>query len=255
MPTVATILAQSAICQYLAIGEHYKKLALKGGAIVSIERVGRLIYICRKTLEFIYSKDPNDANLIPTANYLYWLCGKYNSAAAAIISGGGTGAIINPSTGTQSTVQGYYLEFTVGDVGAPIVDGQSSFIIPLSGFIENSIHSDIGGAELPQYRIDQMSANPDYSNPAQVTINFNAPVSNGMFFQFRGLRLQAVATPAPSESSFEVATYAAMLLMATGPYKLDFLVIDDENKGQQNTMYTYWPGQGIREWIAAVEDL
>lgn len=254
MPTVATILAQSAICQYLATAEYYRKMALKGGAIVSIERVGRLIYIVRKTLNYIYSKNPNDPNLIPTANYLYWLCGSYNAKAANIISGGGGGTIINPSTGTASAVIGYYLEFTVGQPGAPILDGESSFIIPLAGFIENSVAGDIGGAELPQFKDDQYRFTPDYSNPAQLTITFNSPVSNGMFFQFRGLRLQPVATPSAntSETFIVVNTYADYLLQCTGLYYKRFLVLADEEHGGGRTVQEYWPDYSL-QWNATIE--
>lgn len=252
MPTVQTILAQAPICQYLAIAEYYRKMALKGGAIVSIERVGRLIYIVRKTLGFIYGKNPSDPNLVPTANYLYWLCGKYSAKAAEIINGGGTGEIINPSTGTASTILAYKLQFRVGDPGSPMVDGDTVLTIPITGAIQNSFYAILQGPNLPENFNDQISYSVDEtSNPAQVTFTFNSPVVNGQWYIVRGLRLQAVASPATSETYFEVPTYAAMLALATGPSFLSFLVINDENKGLTNTRYEWWPGEGIKEWLAA----
>lgn len=252
MPTTATILANAAIGQYLATTEYYSKLGLKGGSIVPLERVQRLIYICRKAIDFIFQKNPSDPTLIPTGNYLYWLVGKFNAIAANIISGGGTGTIINPATGTESTIKGYYIEFTVGDVGAPILDGETSFIIPLPGFIENTVAGDIGGAELPMQRLDQMAFNVDYSNPAQITITFNAPVSNGQFYQFRGLRLQPVASPEAQETFFIVNTYADYLVAATGRYYKRFLVLADEQHGGGRTVQEYWPETSL-QWSASVE--
>lgn len=253
MPTVATILAQAAICQYLASNEYYKKLALKGGAIVSIKRTSRLIYIFRKTLDYIYTYNPTDPALIPTSNYLYWLCGKYNAQAAEIISGGGSGIIVNPSTGTASTIVAYYLQFVVGEVGSPMNPGDTVLVIPLSGFIENSVDVELDGVDLPINRNDRISFTVDYSNPAQVTITFNQGVSNGQLYEVRGWRLQPVASPAPQETFFTVATYADMIVAATGPYYKKFLVQVDEDKGQDETTYEYWPDQGIF-WIAATED-
>ena len=254
MPNTSTILAYAAISQFLASNEYAKKLALKGGSNAPLKRLSRLIYITRKAVDFNYQRSNTDPTLVSTGNYLYWLCGKYNAIAANLISGGGSGTIVNPSTGTQSTVQAYYTEFTVGQVGAPILDGESSFIIPLAGFIENSIAGDIGGQELPMFRTDQYSFNVDYSNPAQVTITFNAPVSNTMFFQFRGLRLQPIVTPSDntSETFIIVNTYADYLLQATGLYYKRFLVLADEEHGGGRTIQEYWPETSL-QWNASVE--
>lgn len=257
MPTTATIIAQASIGQYLSSNEYAKKLALKGGSVVPLDRVSRLIYICRKAIDFVYQKNPTNATLISTGNYLYWLVGKYNNLAANIISGGGTGQIINPSTGTASTVLSYFLQFVVGEPGAPMVDGQTSLVISATGFIENSVDVALDGVDLPVNRTDRWSFTVDYSNPVQITITFNQGlqgVINGQLYEIRGLRLQAVAQPSASETYLEVATYAQMLLLATGNYFLSFLVINDEVKGQTYTRYEYWPDNGIKEWIAAVEE-
>lgn len=249
---VNTIIDIAKICQYLATVDIQSRKFATNQAID--KRLPTLIYLTRKDVEWMYGWNPAEPTLVGTANRLLSLCFPYVNKALQIMNGGGSGTIVNPTTGTESAVVGYYTEFTVGQVGAPILDGQSSFVIALPGFVENSIAGDIGGAELPMFRNDQYSFTVNYSNPAQVTINFNAPVSNGMFFQFRGLRLQPVVTPSAntSETFIIVDTYADYVLQSTGPYFKRFLVLADEVHGGGRTIQEYWPNTSL-QWNAAVE--
>lgn len=246
---VDTIIKVAKISQYLASKDARSSKFYKNQPIDP--RLHRLLYMERKALEWLYNTSPSDPTINGVANYVFSLCAPYYIEALTILGEGQSGNIVNPATGTVSAIVGYYIEFTVGQPGAPILDGESSFIIPLQGFVENSVSGDLNGSELSQYRNDQYSFTPDYSNPAQLTISFNEPVYDGAFFQFRGLRLQPIASPTASETYIEVPTYAAMLALATGPSFLSFLVINDENKGLTNTRYEWWPGEGIKEWLAA----
>lgn len=251
MPNTATILSYAQIAQYLSANQYAKREMLQGGSNSPLKRLSRLIYIVRRAVDFVYQKSNSEPTLIPTGNYLYWICGIYNAQAANIISGGGTGEIVNPASGTASTVLAYFLQFVVGEPGAPMVDGQTTLVISLTGFIENSVDIALDGTDLPLNRNDRISFTVDYSNPVQITITFNQGVSNGQLYEIRGLRLQAVVPPTASETYLEVDTYAQMVALATGPYSRTILVRNDEDKGQSNTMYIWWPETGIIEWIAA----
>lgn len=256
MPNAATILAYAAISQYLSSNEYAKKLALKGGSNAPLKRLSRLIYITRKAVDFDYQRDSTDPTLVSTGNYLYWLCGKFNAIAANLINGGGSGTIVNPATGTSSTIVAYNLQFVVGEVGSPMTNGETSLIIALDGFIENSIDVALDGIDLPQNRNDRISFTVDYSNPSQVTITWNQGVIDGQLYEIKGLRLQAVVPPAPSETFFTVEAYSDMRALATGLYYREFLVLNDENKGLERTSYQFWPGTPDRiEWIAATNEV
>lgn len=98
---ISTILELASICQYLA---EYDELL---GDTLN-ENLSQEIYQCRKNLEWMYAKDPNDTNLVLVGDYLYALCGKYIPKAQIILGYGGGGVIVNPSN-PISTIQ-----FTVG---------------------------------------------------------------------------------------------------------------------------------------------
>lgn len=49
-------------------------------------------------------------------------------------------------------------------------------------------------------------------------------------------------------------TYAEMIIEATGAYYKRFLVLTDENKSAERTLYDYWPTIGIL-WVAAVDEI
>jgi hypothetical protein len=51
-----------------------------------------------------------------------------------------------------------------------------------------------------------------------------------------------------------VDTYADMITNATGTAYKRFLVLNDENKGLQKTVYEYWPTKCIN-WIAVTEEV
>lgn len=251
LPTTAEVLNISSVCQFLAHDDEKKQLLRRGFFLR--QGLWRMIYAVREGIQWLFDTYPSDTTLPQKTTYLYWLCTPYIAQAESIIDGGGSGTIVNPSTGTASTVTAYELQFTVGDVGAPMNAGDTVLVLNYTDFITNSVKAFLDGTRTPQNLMTQISCNIVY-NPTNVTITWNQGVQNGQTYIIDGLRLQPVVQPAASETFFEVATYAQMQALAGGSYYRAFLVLNDENKGQTNTRYEYWPDSGIKEWIAAVEE-
>lgn len=53
-----------------------------------------------------------------------------------------------------------------------------------------------------------------------------------------------------------VASYSAMIALATGTKPIDFLVLNDENKSQQNTTYQFYPDptSPVLMWVASIKE-
>lgn len=53
-----------------------------------------------------------------------------------------------------------------------------------------------------------------------------------------------------------VLTYAQMIPLAVGIYPIDFLVLNDENKGQENTTYNFYPSTTTPTlmWFASIKE-
>ena len=54
-------------------------------------------------------------------------------------------------------------------------------------------------------------------------------------------------------NSITIPTYSAMLALPTVNYTINVKVLNDENKGIENTIYHIYP-DGVRMWIASVQD-
>ena len=54
-------------------------------------------------------------------------------------------------------------------------------------------------------------------------------------------------------NSITIPTYSAMLALPTVNYTINVKVLNDENKGIENTIYHIYP-DGVRMWIAATKD-
>jgi hypothetical protein len=69
------------------------------GAMVS-PLTPKVLYVTRKSIEYIYDLDPTDENLSRTTNYLYSLCRGYNLKAQGLLSqiGGGSVSSVSPAT-------------------------------------------------------------------------------------------------------------------------------------------------------------
>lgn len=76
-----------------------------------------------------------DASLRTTANYLYWLCNKFQLEAQNIINGAGGGSVVPSGGGSSVTLNP--LQFIVAASGTTMVDGESS--VTLTDFISYNI--------------------------------------------------------------------------------------------------------------------
>lgn len=84
-----------------------------------------MVAIVTDALKWYYEDiNPTNPTLQGTANYLYWLCGKYQLAARNL-SAGGTVTPIPPSTVMPQPV-----EFVVDSSTSPIIAGGTSLVIP-----------------------------------------------------------------------------------------------------------------------------
>lgn len=183
---IATIINIAEISQFLASDDVSKTYIFKGGP-PPVQRLPRLIYIVRRSVEWLYNIDPTNTTLPLIANYLLWLCGKYINQALTILGLGGSGSIINPSGGAATSLTGEFLQFKVGDVGSPMTAGETELTITANNPIANTVSVVLDGIELPQDDNTQVSYTVVYSTTS-VVITFNQAVSNGQLYQVRFLR-------------------------------------------------------------------
>lgn len=198
---IATIISYGKVCSYLAANDFSLQKLLKGRFFNT--NLPQKLNVATDLVEWAYNKNPNDESLVPTANYLYQLCGKYIAEAQLIISGAGTGSIVNPSTGVVSTIVAVYLEFVVGVTASPVlvngisvtlpVNGAASFVLPLANVLDASIGVAKDTVPLPTELTDRYSFSPVYT-PSSVTININNGnlFTNGDLFVITGLQYVSI---------------------------------------------------------------
>lgn len=171
---IVTYLNIARICQYLAADGNSRKLLLQGGG--NRPSQSALLFVTRESVQWQYDIDPNASHLPKMANYMYSLCNPYVHNAQAIIDSGSTGSIVNPSTGNNVTIATPFIQFRIGDVGAPMVAGETSLTLNYAGVVNPSVEITLDGVEIP-YGSDP--ANFEYT----VTYNANNVVivfSNGV---------------------------------------------------------------------------
>jgi len=123
--TVAQQIQYAEISQYLAIQDialgnlFGKKLDM---------RLPVTLYNERKAVEWMYSLNASDSNLIANGNYLYSLCGKYGLRAQQISGGNGTIAPTSP------TLLPLILDFEVTSTSI-ITTGESSKVLSAYRYI------------------------------------------------------------------------------------------------------------------------
>lgn len=184
---VSTYLTYAKISQYLAANEYSKNLVFKGGSFAPTAKLSRLIYITRKAVQYIFDGDPTDDTLNATAKYLYKLCGKYIAQAQVILGQGGSGIIINPTTGTATSLTGVFVQFRVGDPGSLMTAGETILTLTYDDPIAGTVSVDLDGVELPQDDSLQISYIVAY-NLTSVVITFNQGVITNQLYQVRFLR-------------------------------------------------------------------
>lgn len=240
------------ISQYLAQVDVEKNKYFRGRSLDA--RLPRLLYMERKGIEYIFAKDPTNATLPSTANYLYALCGKYGLQAQNII-GQVEGFVVNPTTGTVSTLEAIHEEWTIG-INAPISAGATEYILNYSGILPNSVSVELVESNLPEDQTDQFSYDISY-NADYATITFmnddgsgNAGVIEGMLFIIRGLRFVNAAGSASGGVSsttdfyqaLTVATYADAVAAAHGAQKRIITILADEQDGTGTESKYFYEG-------------
>jgi hypothetical protein len=114
---IPSIVSLAKIVQYISSYDVTLDTALNGGSLNST--LPREIYQTRKNVEWMYSQNPSDSNLVFVGDYLYALCGKYISKAKTILGSQG-GIPINPSISTNTYAFSQLILTVDGASGSPV---------------------------------------------------------------------------------------------------------------------------------------
>lgn len=185
VPT-STYISYGKISQYLATDDAAKNMLFKGKELSP--NLSVLIQIARKAIEWKNGIDSTDETINDTSLYLYDLCGKYLREAKRILNAGGTGEIINPSTGNLVTIATPFEQFRVGDPGALMTAGETTLTLNYAGVVNPSIEITLDGTEVPYGVNTQISYTATY-NPTNVQIVFNQAVKNTQLYMIHMIQL------------------------------------------------------------------
>lgn len=184
---ITTYLNIARICQYLATDGNSKKLLFQGGG--NRPNQAAILLIVRESVQWQYDID-SGANILPKmANYMYSLCNPYVHAAQNIIDSGSTGNIVNPSTGNNVTIATPFVQFRVGDVGAPMIAGQTSLTLNYAGVVNPSVEITLDGTELPYgSNVSQQEYTVTY-NANNIVIVFSNGVTTNQLYMIHMVQL------------------------------------------------------------------
>ena len=148
------------------------------------------IYMAYQALNDLYTQDPNNTNVTFLSNYVFTLCGGYYFEAENIISVGGGGTLVNPSTGMYSSILAFDIQFTVGV--SEMTAGQTTYVVSYPYIMNGSISVELPQANLPQNVSSQFSYSVVYTT-TYATITFlngtpNIGVQDGMLILIKGFR-------------------------------------------------------------------
>lgn len=144
---ISDILAIARISQYIAQND-IDKGDLFGARVSPL--TPKVLYVTRKSIEYIYDLDPSNDDLRLTANYLYSLCRGYNLKARGILDSGGGGSIspVNPETAPspiQFNVSGSTL-LSTGATSATVSSFQGYNLLLVRGGVPQTTVNEGGGA-------------------------------------------------------------------------------------------------------------
>jgi hypothetical protein len=153
---INNILVWAKISQYLGRYYNSRQRLLQGREVDPYYPL--IIRMQRRELEFMNTFNPSQESIDATANYVYSLT-KYIGEAKVIAGQGGSGTVVNPSTGAAATIQDISLEFELGVTASPVVvngvnvtlpsHGDDSFVLPLSDIMRGSLLLTAGGVPQP----------------------------------------------------------------------------------------------------------
>lgn len=184
---IPTWLTYGEIAQYLCGNDRARKLLFNGGTFAPSAKLYRLIYIVRKSVEWNYNRDSTDETLNATGTYFYKLISGFVGRALVILGQGGSGAIVNPTTATATSLTGVFVQFKVGDPGSLMNAGDTVLTLTYADPIGGTVSVDLDGVELPQNDSTMISYTVIYST-TNVVITFNSPVATLQLYQIRFLR-------------------------------------------------------------------
>ncbi len=182
MPTPTTTISLAEICEYLYTVNGLKQSIFFNGQVDPRRNIQ--LYMERKALE--YGNEQSLDGLQGASNYVYSLLGAELQKANEILqSGSGGGIIVNPSTGV-STLIFYEDDFTIGNVDAPLLEGETSFTINIGSgriFSTASMILTLDQSVLPKSDPDRLSYTPIYDSvTGLITITFNQAVVNSQLY-------------------------------------------------------------------------
>lgn len=182
MATPSTTISLAKICEYLYTANGLKQSLFFNGQIDPRRNIQ--LYMERKAVE--YGNSQNLDGIQGVSNYVYTLLGAELQKANEILESGSSGGIIvNPSTGV-STLVNYYADYVIGDVDAPILDGETSYTINIgTGRIwsANSMIVSRDQSLLPKDKSGYVTYNATYDTvTGLVTLTFSDAVATGQLY-------------------------------------------------------------------------
>lgn len=184
MPSALTVVEYGKISQYLSANDIAKGTIFRNGSLDPL--LPEKLNMVWGSLEHLVDTDPTNDGITETKNFLFSLCGKWALEASTVVGNSG-GQTIEPPSGLSSVIVSIYLQFTVGDVGADMVVGETELTITYDDIMLNSISVMKDTVPLPVGLNNQQSFTVDY-NPTNAVITFNEAVQDGQLFVIRGLR-------------------------------------------------------------------
>lgn len=199
---ISDIIKWAKISQYLGTYYNSRTRLLQGRDLDPNYPV--LIRMERRALQRMLTLNPSEENIDAYANYVYSLI-KYISEAKVIAGQGGSGGIVNPSTGTAATIQDISLEFELGVTVSPVsvngvnvtlpIDGASSFVLPLENIMGGSLLLTIGGVPQPTIATTNSTYTTILYTSSQATITLGPSgtvFQNGNTYIVSGLQFVSV---------------------------------------------------------------
>jgi len=182
MPTPSTTISLAKICEYLYTANGLTQSLFFNGQIDPRRNVQ--LYMERKAVE--YGNSQNLSGIQGVSNYVYTLLGAELQRANEILeAGSGGGIIVNPSTGVSTFVP-YYNDFVIGDLDAPILDGETSYTINIGTGRIWSINSMVVTRDqsvLPINKTGYVTYNATYDTVnGLVTLTFSEAVATGQLY-------------------------------------------------------------------------
>lgn len=150
----------------------------------------RKLYVAYQVLGDLVSEDPTSEDLDLINAYTFSLCGGYAFEAENLLNQGGSGIIINPSTGTAS-LSDINSEWTVGDVGALLLEGETTFTLNIGAgsiFQMGTFQVVLDGVVLPRNNNTRISYTVSYS-AGVITVVMNQGAINGQLYMITGTYL------------------------------------------------------------------